>query len=435
MGPASQAAGGWASWRRWFSWGRKRGGSANPATVLPEEHCSFIVVPDTGEAGLVAAVSELRILDHGTGLGTSIIDLLGLDELAVDDVTEGWNVVAAERFTFSLHAVACEPDRVGVSPFGANEPTQVARSEVADLILSLLTRRVLDTQDQLSHLHGGAVVDPDGRLVLILGRSGAGKSTLTAHLAATGGWRLVTDEQVALFPDQRYAGGFTRPVAIKRLGFGHVPPAIPPSEELGSVRLLTSDLLGCGRALAARPALIVLPERDDGVDDVTWELLEPAAAVEELCANNLDMVRRPAEALRAFGWLASTTPTVRLSYREAADVLPAVSRILGTGTRIPLCEWSVAPAEGSDERTIKSWDGPGDRSRPELQLAPKVDALAIGNEVVLFRRATRELVRLNAAASQWLAESVGAVRPEPSGDLTEVIRELQKREFLRQSGT
>ena len=420
--------------RRISRLGRRRW--PNPSAVLtalsPEEHHTSVVIPEVHQSGVAALVCELVIVDHGTGVGATLADLLGLDELAVADVTDGWSVVAGKRLAFALHQVESETDHVGVAPFDSDIRTHVARSEVADHILTLLTRSVLDTQIKLSHLHGGAVAAPDGQAVLILGSSGAGKSTLTAHLAAADGWRLITDEQIALLSDQELVGGFTRPVAIKRAGFAYVPPPVPLTDEPSNVRLLTANLLGCGRALAASPALIVLPERDDHVNEVTWELLEPAAAVMELCANNLDMVRRPAETLQAFGWLASTSPTVRFRYRDSAAGAQAVRGLIED----PLPAISVSYFMPQINETCPTKDGNAGADDSEAGVGPHVSALQVGTQLILFNQLTRELLRLDAEAARlWTALATRGTLGEglddcPGQDVVDLVENLMDRGFL-----
>jgi hypothetical protein len=62
-------------------------------------------------------------------------------------------------------------------------------------------------------LHG-AIVEREGRAVVLLGRSGAGKSTLCAALTLAG-WRLLSDELTLIVPNSVMAVPIARPISLK----------------------------------------------------------------------------------------------------------------------------------------------------------------------------------------------------------------------------
>ena len=314
-------------------------------------------------------------------------------------------------------------------------------------ILGHLTQLILDLGSSRARLHGGAAaldgVDGD-RTVMVLGRSGAGKSTLIAHLGAQG-FALLNDEQVALFPEHRLIGGFTRPVSIREEGLAHLPHTvrhdqatdrIPPSaaprggsdldaDASPSNRLLTMEQLGTVHRLASRPSLVILPDRDDVAETVTWDRLAPAEGVLELCANSLDLARYPTEGLHAIGWLAATVPIFRLRYRDAADATAAIRHLLAE-PRQPTVRWEV--------KVSASGDRP-DQDRASTHVAPGVISLHIDDDIVLYNPTNQQVLRLNpSAASVWntLPWDHGA-RPDLPEHTAPFVSDLIGRGFLTEA--
>jgi glycosyltransferase involved in cell wall biosynthesis len=358
------------------------------------------------EGSLVARRLAVEVVDHGTGAGAGLLDALTVDDATVAELIEA--EVAAGRIpptdgpedggTLRVELRAGTGGRVVASLTGMrwaawDRSYERSPAELADLLLGMITRDRLEVPGG-ARLHGGAVAGDDGRTALVLAWSGTGKSTLVAHLVH-GGLHLLNDEQVAVFASGGLVGGFTRPVAIKPGGAAFLPEGIRPVSRTGDPQdliLLTGRDLGGRLRLAGRPVLVVLPERvADG--PATWEAIGPAAAVEAMAANNLDLVVDPAATMAAFGGLATVAATVRLRYADAAEGAAVVRRLLDDGLSPPTSYLGAGVA-------VETAPAPDRGSR--LARAAGVVTLDLGDEVVLFEPGRRHVVRPNpAGARRW----------------------------------
>lgn len=125
-------------------------------------------------------------------------------------------------------------------------------------------------------LHG-AVVERDGRALLMSGASGSGKSTLAA-LMSLRGWRLLGDEFALLDLDRGDLHPFPRPVSLKNdaiavveaeVGSARLGPRLDGTPK-GSIRHLIPDAAAlAAMERPAAPAVLVFPQFGRG--------LEPAA--------------------------------------------------------------------------------------------------------------------------------------------------------------
>ncbi|MCD0422536.1 HprK-related kinase A [Rubrivivax sp. JA1024] len=128
-----------------------------------------------------------------------------------------------------------------------------------------------------SHAHQflvchAAVLERDGRALVLPAPPGSGKSTLTAVLAHRG-WRLLSDELALLDPATGLVHGMARAVNLKNASIdlvtGFVPEAVmsPPVPDTlkGTVALMRPPAEAVRRrAEPARPAWVVLPRWQAG---------------------------------------------------------------------------------------------------------------------------------------------------------------------------
>jgi len=90
-----------------------------------------------------------------------------------------------------------------------------------------------------SHCHQylivhAAVIERDGRALLLPSPSGSGKSTLCAGLAYGGGWRLLSDELALIEPASGRVWSLPRPVSLKNASI-EVIRALAPTAQFGTV--------------------------------------------------------------------------------------------------------------------------------------------------------------------------------------------------------
>ncbi|WP_242137466.1 HprK-related kinase A [Sphingomonas sp. TREG-RG-20F-R18-01] len=102
-----------------------------------------------------------------------------------------------------------------------------------------------------------AVVEREGRAILLTGVSGSGKSTLAALLSLRG-WRLMADEFALIDPATGMVHAFPRPISLKNAGIAALSAEVP-ARRLGP--LLTNTPKGSIRHLVADAATIAAMDR------------------------------------------------------------------------------------------------------------------------------------------------------------------------------
>jgi hypothetical protein len=382
------------------------------------------VTEDPGTGGLVATDQVITVVDHGTGVGASILERLcvPVGSPAAPMVprraptTDGHDLprrsaepgsrsgigpdpaagpVVVRPLTISLDPAtpgeAHQVEGVRLSVAGTVDGLHIAHRSVGAQVLAHVSHAQLERASSGVHLHGGAVADDQGRTVLLLAPSGSGKSTLVAHLVH-GGLDLLNDEQVAVHRGGDTVCAFTRPVAVKAGGLVHLPPVV--QERVGCTDeavLVTARDLGGRHRLSGHPVLVVLPERDPSAP-LGWDLLPPGEALEALCANNLDLVRKPVSGLTNLAGLATSVPVVWLRYPDAAAGALAVRALLADPPPVAPAPFEVR-VTGGDPPTAGAVEP--DRSAGPWRVAPGTVEVALDRESVLFSPVSRAVVRLD----------------------------------------
>lgn len=113
-----------------------------------------------------------------------------------------------------------------------------------------------------------AVVEKNGRALILPGVPGAGKSTLTAFLTGRGGWRLLSDELALIDLENGLLHPNPRPISLKNASIDLVRRGLPGCELSPLVRDTLKGTVAHLRPTAqsiartntpARPSLIVFP--------------------------------------------------------------------------------------------------------------------------------------------------------------------------------
>ena len=194
---------------------------------------------------------------------------------------------------------------------------------VMDALVPLITRRAIEQQaGKLLMLHAAAVADVEsGATALLVGPSGAGKTTLAATLGRRFGY--LTDETAAVDDDLQVLP-YPKPLSVLPASGAPVKDQVSP-DDLG--------LLAPGPAPYPVRALVLL-------DRVTHHegppVVEPVATVDALPwlaaqTSYSALLERPLHRLAAVAQAAGGVR--RVTYAEAADLIPVVAALLAEDRR------------------------------------------------------------------------------------------------------
>ena len=129
-------------------------------------------------------------------------------------------------------------------------------------------------------VYHAAVLERDGRALVLPAPPGSGKSTLTAALAQRG-WRLLSDELALLDPRDGQLYGLARPVNLKNQAIAlmrsFAPDAVMTEPVPDTLKGTLSLMKAPGDAIArihegARPAWVVVPSFEAGAEALLEDL-------------------------------------------------------------------------------------------------------------------------------------------------------------------
>ncbi|MFP4161867.1 MAG: HprK-related kinase A [Ectothiorhodospira sp.] len=191
-------------------------------------------------------------------------------------------------------------------------------------------------QDRLV-LHA-AVVEKDGRALIIPAPPGSGKSTLVAGLSCAG-WRLLSDELALLTLTGQEVEGLCRPVSLKNASIGilrGIAGAEPFSPTVtdtlkGDVALMRPPRASVEQAgRPARPFAIVFPSFRAG-SSPSMTALGPAMAFGGLLESAFNVSALREEGFSVLGDLVERCRCFRIEYGSLADGMALVQDLHGTG--------------------------------------------------------------------------------------------------------
>jgi HprK-related kinase A len=174
-----------------------------------------------------------------------------------------------------------------------------------------------------------AVVERDGKALVLPGVSGAGKSTLAALLSLRG-WRLMGDEFALLDPATGLLHAFPRLVSLKNASVATVAAEVPADRlgpmlegtPKGTIRHLVPDAAALAAMDApARPALILFPSF--GYDSATRDVAQSEVFVRltQASTNYVAMGERGFDALTA---LVQGVPARAIDYPDTDSAIALV---------------------------------------------------------------------------------------------------------------
>lgn len=175
-----------------------------------------------------------------------------------------------------------------------------------------------------------AVLERDGRALVLPAPPGSGKSTLTAVLAHRG-WRLLSDELALLDPATGLVHGMARSVNLKNASIelvaGHVPEAVisPPVPDTlkGTVALMRPPAEAVRRrAEPARPAWVVLPRWQAGAR-AAFERIDRAEAALLLAEQSFNYHVLGLAGFEVLTAMVGRAACLRFSYGALDELVPA----------------------------------------------------------------------------------------------------------------
>jgi len=223
--------------------------------------------------GALQARVELRA-DRGDCIGPMLREVLGQFRAAVGADAVRLDVVGLGGAWFVL---------------GEQVPIRVlSAAQVAPEIKAMLTTELCRRTGGGGLLLHAAMLERDGRALLLAGAPGAGKSTLSVALA-TSGFGYLSDDVVAVTPEGDFCGLAFSP-ALKPGAWPLVDSRIPAIPALAihrradgqAVRYL--PLGAMARGAAAAPAMAVLLDRCEGAA-AALQPLDPLSALTEVLAS------------------------------------------------------------------------------------------------------------------------------------------------------
>lgn len=183
-----------------------------------------------------------------------------------------------------------------------------------------------------------AVLERDGRALVLPAPPGSGKSTLCAALAQQG-WRLLSDELGLLDPDSGLLHGMARPINLKNQSIPLMRAFAPrgvfsasmPNTAKGTVALLRApDQAIARRREPARPAWVVLPQWQAG-SPARLEPVERAQAFMALADQSFNYDLHGQAGFQALGRLVDGCQAFQFRYSVLDDALPCFERLAAGG--------------------------------------------------------------------------------------------------------
>lgn len=179
-----------------------------------------------------------------------------------------------------------------------------------------------------------AVVEKDGRAVILPAPPGSGKSTLCASLVANG-WRLLSDELALIRPEDGLVQPLPRPISLKNASIDvmrrYRPDAVmsPPVSDTikGTVAHLKAPADSVARAgELARVAFIVFPKYVAGAP-VTLEEIPRAQAFMRVAENGFNYSLTGAAGFAALAGVVDQARCYQFSYSVIDEAIAAFAAL------------------------------------------------------------------------------------------------------------
>jgi hypothetical protein len=205
------------------------------------------------------------------------------------------------------------------------DATPTRAEDIGELVYLLdksITLALQRIRADLCFLHSGAVVAPNGRVIVLTAASGSGKSTLTWALLHHG-FGYLSDELAPIDPATLLVHGYPHALCLKRKP--------PEPYHLPSATLETSHTLHVPVAATAEQGSLAAiffvghrhPENHPILSDVN-----PARAALHLYANTLNPLAHPNDGLDVIAEIAQQVPSYALNSANLGDACAALQVLL-----------------------------------------------------------------------------------------------------------
>jgi HprK-related kinase A len=180
-----------------------------------------------------------------------------------------------------------------------------------------------------------AVLERQGRAVILPAPPGSGKSTLTAALCGKGGWRLLSDELTLIELETGLVVPNPRPISLKNASIDIIRAYLPQAVLSKPVRDTSKGTVAHMRAPGdavpradecALPAWVVFPHYSAGAA-TTLEPLARAATFMELAGNSFNYSILGAQGFSALGRLIDQASGFRFRYSALDEALDTFARL------------------------------------------------------------------------------------------------------------
>ncbi|KKO47240.1 serine kinase [Arsukibacterium ikkense] len=190
-------------------------------------------------------------------------------------------------------------------------------------------------QQQYLAIHA-AVLEKDGKALIMPAPPGSGKSTLCALLMLRG-WRLLSDEMCLIDPTTGLLQPYVRPVSLKNASIAVIQQHQPgiavfhrtPDTEKGTVAYLRPTDISWQQAnLTAKPAWIVFPAFQPTAEPVAVFTMPKADTLLYLAQNSFNYAVFGAEGFKLLSQLVENTDSYRLEYHNTEQMLALLEQLL-----------------------------------------------------------------------------------------------------------
>lgn len=306
--------------------------------------------------------------------------------------------VPRDHNTFRIHGPLAEPVTSGPAL-----DTDLIRL-LGDVSLAL--------DPEVLHVHG-ALLEANGRGIMLVGPSGSGKTTLTAQLILAGS-SLRTDELITIHPDGR-ASGVRRPLLVR------LPSAVPTdavAEAMQGRAVATNDRIIIGsdqpvHGSSVTPSLVVLHRWDPDASGTSVMPVSRAQAARAVLEQSFDAIRLDRHAFRSAVAAVDGAETVAVTYVDGADAAATLTDMASPTSPSE----AEAPAE-----LLVGVARPGASSRGAA-LARDLEVVLFVDSVLAYAPTTGALVEFARDSADWWREAfaAGTVPTDTPADLLHTL--------------